>query len=329
VQVHTVRAIDGTDLSLPGSVVTIGVFDGLHLGHQTILDRLVAAAAKRGLPAVCVTFSVHPKAVLAAEAPRQILSLEHRLELLGQAGVDVAVVLEFSKELAATPPGDFVELLLVRRLHVRELVVGHDTAVGRDRLGDAAFLSEAGLRYGFAVVTVGGVVVDGQVVSSTAVRRAIAAGELVTARRMLGRPCSLLGRIVHGDGRGATIGFPTANLEVHSEAFPPLGVYAVTARCSAGDLPGVMNYGLRPTFHQDETHAVFEVHVLDRDDLSLYGERVEVFLHRYLRREQRFPGQAELVAQIGRDVEAARTVLAEVEVRGGLPPRPDATDSGG
>lgn len=315
-QRHHVSRLDELPLRLDGSVVTVGVFDGVHLGHQSILEHLLASARQRGLPSVCVTFSVHPRAVVESEGPPQILSLEHRLELLAAAGVDHTVVLEFSPELAATEAEDFVERLLVRALGTRELVIGHDTAVGRGRRGDGAFLVEAGLRYGFKVVALGEVLVDGQVVSSTALRRAIAAGELVTARRLLGRPVSLLGRVVHGDGRGATIGFPTANLEVLSEAFPPLGVYAVVARCEEGDLRAVMNYGLRPTFEQGTARAVFEIHVLDRSDLALYGRPMEVFLLRYLRREQRFASVDELVAQIHRDVDAARAVPEQP-----LPPR--------
>jgi riboflavin kinase/FMN adenylyltransferase len=194
----------------------------------------------------------------------------------------------------------------VRRLGVRELVIGHDTAIGKGRRGDAGFLATAGRRYGFRVVAVGGVTVNGEVVSSTGVRQAIAEGDLARAERLLGRPMSLLGTVVHGDGRGAQLGFPTANLEVRSEAFPPFGVYAVTARTAAGDLPAVMNYGLRPTFHQDESHGVFEIHVLDRHDLQLYGQRVEVFLHEQLRREQRFASVEALKVQIGKDVERAR-----------------------
>lgn len=316
-QRHHVRALSELDLALPGSVATIGVFDGLHLGHQTILDRLVSAARARSLPAVCITFSVHPKEVLGDRAPQQILSLEHRLELLAARGVDHAVVLEFSRELAGVEAQTFVEELLVRRLGVRELVIGHDTAIGRGRRGDAAFLAEQGVRHGFKVVSIGEVVVDGRTVSSTAVRHAIAAGDLATARRMLGRPPSLLGTVVRGDGRGAALGFPTANLEVVSEAFPPFGVYAVRARCAEGELPAVMNYGLRPTFHQDAAHAVFEVHVLDRHDLQLYGQRMEVGLEAFLRREQRFPDVASLKAQIARDVEAARAALS-----GHQPPLP-------
>lgn len=316
-QRHFVHGIDDLALHLDGSVVTLGVFDGLHLGHQTILDRVLASARRRGLPAVCVTFSVHPKAVLLGEAPRPILSVEHRLERLEECGIDHTVIIGFSEEFASTEPEAFVERLLVRKLGVRELVVGHDTAIGRHRRGDARFLAESGLRYGFKVVSLGEVHVDGLLVSSTTVRRAIAAGELVTARRLLGRPVSLRGTIVHGDGRGATIGFPTANLEVLGEAFPPLGVYAVTLRCAEGDLPGVMNYGLRPTFLQDETHAVFEVHVLDRADLDLYGHRVEVFLHRFLRREERFADAASLVAQIAKDCDAAREALHGTTVADG------------
>ena len=305
---HAIGAIEALDVLHPASVVTVGVFDGLHLGHVSILERLADAKASHALPAVCVTFSVHPRAVLKGEAPRQILSLDHRLELLAHHGVDDAVVIEFSPAFAGTEPEAFVELLLVRRLGVRELVIGHDTAIGKGRRGDAGFLAAAGRRYGFRVVAVGGVIVNGEVVSSTGVRQAIAEGDLERAERLLGRPMSLLGTVVHGDGRGAQIGFPTANLEVRSEAFPPFGVYAVTARTAAGDLPAVMNYGLRPTFHQDESHGVFEIHVLDRHDLQLYGQRVEVFLHEQLRREQRFASVEDLKAQIGRDVERARGV---------------------
>lgn len=307
---HPIASLGELDLLLPGSVVTLGVFDGLHLGHQTILDRVLAAARRRGLPAVCVTFSVHPRAVLLGEAPGQIHSVEHRLELLAAAGMDHAIVVAFNAEFARLEPEAFVEQLLVRRLGVRELIVGHDTAIGRHRRGDAAFLAQAGLRFGFTTVAVGEVTVDGLPTSSTAVRRAISAGDLGAARRMLGRPFSLLGRVVRGEGRGATLGFPTANLEVDGEAFPPFGVYAV--RVDGPGLvaaPAAMNYGLRPTFHQDGRHAVFEIHVLDRADLRLDGARMEVAFHAYLRPEQRFPSAEALVGQIRSDVQRVREVL--------------------
>jgi len=303
---HHLRRLADLPVLHTGAVVTVGVFDGLHLGHAAILQRLRDAAREHRLPAAAVTFWPHPRAVLKGEAPLHILSLEHRLELLAQQGVDDTVVIEFSEEFAGVEPEDFVEQLLVRRLGCRELVIGHDTAIGHARRGDAAFLAQAGRRYGFRVVAVGGVLVNGEVVSSTAVRQAIADGDLAHARRLLGRPVSLLGTVVKGDGRGATLGFPTANLEVTSEAFPPLGVYAVMARCRLGDLPAVMNYGLRPTFHQDSQHAVFEVHVLDRTDLQLYGERMEVLLLEQLRRERKFESVEALAAQIGRDCDAAR-----------------------
>ncbi len=322
-QRHSIRSLDELQLSLPSSVVTVGVFDGLHLGHQSILDRLFSAAALREAPSVCVTFSVHPKAVLTGKSPQHILSLEHRLELIEARGVDIAVVIEFGPEIAQVEAEDFVETLLVRKLGMAELIIGHDTTFGRDRRGDAELLVTLGLRHGFKVVTMGQVIVDGQPASSTAVRQAISSGDLQTARRLLGRPVSLLGRIVHGDGRGATIGFPTANLEVTSEAFPPLGVYAVTAVCEDGHFAGVMNYGTRPTFRQDDQRAVFEVHLLGRTrapeatqphsdtlgTLDLYGQRMEVSLHSYLRREQRFESPEALVAQIGRDIAQARQAL--------------------
>jgi riboflavin kinase/FMN adenylyltransferase len=292
-----------------GSVVSIGVFDGLHLGHAAILQRLRDAAREHRLPAVAITFWPHPRSVLRGEAPRHILSLEHRLELLGQQGVQEAVVIEFSPAFAAVEPEEFVEQLLVRRLGCRELVIGHDTAIGHARRGDADFLAEAGRHYGFRVVAVGGVSVNGEVVSSTGIRQAIAEGDLPRAQRLLGRPVSLLGTVVAGDGRGSTLGFPTANLEVTSEAFPPLGVYAVRARTAQGELPAVMNYGLRPTFHQDALHGVFEVHVLDRKDLQLRGQPMEVQLVEQLRREKKFDSVEALRAQIAKDCEAARAVL--------------------
>lgn len=303
-----IEALEDVPVLHAASVVTIGVFDGLHLGHQSILEHLNAAGRSRGLPKTCITFSVHPKAVLTHAPPRQILSLDHRLALLRSAGVDDVIVVAFSPRFASIEAETFVEELLVARLGVRELVVGYDTAIGHGRRGDAAFLARAGREHDFEVVAVGGVVVDGLTCSSTNIRHAIATGDLRTASRMLGRTVSLLGRVVRGDGRGATLGFPTANLEVVSEAFPPKGVYAVTARTADGDLPAVMNYGNRPTFAQDETHAVLEVHVLDARGLDLYGQRMEVFLHAFLRPERRFDGVESLVAQIRADCEAARDV---------------------
>jgi len=306
---HALRELQDLPVLHSGSVVTAGVFDGLHLGHVAILQRLRDAAREHGLPSACVTFWPHPRSVLRGEAPRQILSLEHRLELLERQGVDDTVVIEFSRAFAAVEPETFVEELLVRRLGCRELVVGHDTAIGKGRRGDAAFLAQAGRHYGFRVVAVGGVEVNGEVVSSTAVRQAVADGDLPHARRLLGRPVSLLGSVVRGDGRGTKLGFPTANLEVTSEAFPPLGVYAVLARTAQGELPAVMNYGLRPTFRQDATHAVLEIHVLGRTDLDLYGQRLEVVLIEHLRRERKFDGPEALRAQIARDCEDARAAL--------------------
>lgn len=307
---HALRELSDLPVLHAGAVVAVGVFDGLHLGHAAILQRLRDAAREHGLPSVCVTFWPHPRAVLRGEAPRHLLSLEHRLELLARQGVDDAVVIEFSPAFAAVEPEAFVEELLVRRLGCRELVIGHDTAIGRGRRGDADFLAAAGRRYGFRVVAVGGVIVNGEVVSSTAVRAALATGDLARATRLLGRRPSLLGSVVRGDGRGATLGFPTANLEVTSEAFPPLGVYAVLAHTGQGPLPAVMNYGLRPTFRQDATHAVFEVHVLDRTGLQLYGQSMEVELVESLRRERRFDGPEPLRAQIARDCDDARAALA-------------------
>ncbi|MED5329935.1 MAG: riboflavin biosynthesis protein RibF [Planctomycetota bacterium] len=308
---HHIKAPEEAPILEGGSVVTVGVFDGVHLGHRSILDRLTATASKRALPSACITFAVHPRSVLSANSPQSLLSLEHRLELLERLGLNHAVIIEFSEDFSRIEPEVFVDEILVRRLGAKELIIGHDTAIGHHRRGNAAFLESCAQQHGFHIVTVGGVAVDGQIVSSTGIRAAMSRGDLDAAQRMLGRPVSLLGTVVEGAGRGAKIGFPTANLEVHSEAFPPFGVYAVTARFpdeSSPDLPSVMNFGTRPTFNQNESHGVFEVHVLDQENLDLYGKRIEIFLHAFLRREHRFAGPEELVTQIRKDCEEARTV---------------------
>lgn len=292
-----------------GCIATIGVFDGVHLGHRAILDRTLSWARTERRPAVLVTFSVHPDLVVRGRAPELLLSLDHRLREIERAGIDAALILSFDVRLRELSAEEFAERILAGSLGVRGIVLGHDTAVGKDRRGNAALLDALGARLGFEVQSVGEIAIDGAVVSSTRIRDALRRGDLGTARQLLGRAPSLLGTIVHGDGRGRSIGFPTANLDTESECPPADGVYAVLALHGERRLRGLCNVGLRPTF--DGRRRCVEVHLLDFDE-ELYGTTLEVVFLQRLRDERRFAGPDELRAQIGLDRAAAEEVFRRV-----------------
>lgn len=298
-----------------GSAVSIGVFDGVHLGHRAILEANVRRARERGLVPTVVTFRRHPKRVLLGRAPRTLTSLEHRLELFRRAGIEHAVALNFDDELRSLPPEEFIERFLIRGLDTRTFVLGFDSKFGRDRRGTAELLQ----RLGHDVEVVPVVLVQGRAVSSTAIREAVELGDLTGAARMLGRPVSVLGRVVHGEALGRSLGFPTANLDLHHELHPPVGVYA----CRAHRVPdladtrgrrsydAVANIGFRPTVRGGGGPAEprVEVHLFDFDG-DLYGERLELEFVDRLRGEQRFDGPEALRQQIARDVLQARESLA-------------------
>jgi len=293
-----------------GAVVSIGVFDGVHLGHQAILERNRASARALGAEAAVVTFRRHPKGVLLGHAPKTLTSLQHRIELFERAGMDHAVVLRFTPELRSLGAEDFVRRVAVQGLAVRRFVLGFDSKFGRDREGTPERLQELG----FDVEVVPEVEVGGRAVSSTAIREAVELGDLVLAARMLGRRVSVLGRVVRGSQLGRQIGFPTANLDLHHELHPPPGVYAVRvvhvpAGRARSEHLGVCNIGFRPTLGGAATEPLVEVHVLDYSG-DLYGERLELQFAGRLRSERRFPDLAALRAQIALDVEEARKVLA-------------------
>lgn len=299
--------------STSGSVVSVGVFDGVHLGHQEILRRNVAAARALGARPTVVTFRQHPKSVLLGRAPRTLTSLEHRLELFRRAGVEHTVALTFDDELRSIPAAEFAHRFLAGALRARRLVLGFDSKFGRGREGTPEFVAALGL----AVDVVGQVVVGGRPVSSTAIREAVELGDLEGAAAMLGRPVAVYGAVVEGDRLGRQLGFPTANLDLHHELHPPTGVYAVRARVVRyGDaaetgptLAGVANIGFRPTLagRVPETPRI-EVHLLDFAG-DLYGRHVEVAFVARLREERRFDGLPALQAQIAADVDAARKIL--------------------
>ncbi len=292
------------------SVVAVGVFDGVHLGHQRLLHELLEmSSALGGMPTV-VTFANHPDQVLHGEAPPPIVSVPHRVRLLRRAGVARLVLLQFEPRLQQLSARAFAERLLVGRLRTRGLLLGYDSALGKDREGTPARFRELGAELGFAVHVGEPFEVDGKPVSSTAIRDAIANGDLALAHRYLGRFPGAIGTVVHGDARGKALGFATANLVLQPGALPPRGVYAVEAIADGVVHPAVANLGVRPTFAAASTtpEPRLEVHLLDWSG-DLYGRELEITFRQLLRPERRFADATELAAQIARDVAAARAAL--------------------
>ncbi len=290
-----------------GSVATIGVFDGVHLGHRAILDRTLTWARTERRPALLITFSVHPDLIVHGKAPERLQSLDQRLREIERAGIDAALVLPFDARLRELSAEQFMEQILVGSLELRGLVLGHDTAVGKDRRGDARLLRQLGAPRGLEVQSVGEIAIDGEIVSSTRIRDALRRGDLDSASRLLGRAPSLLGTVVAGDGRGRTLGFPTANLDIDSACPPSDGVYAVLALDGEQRHGGLCNIGRRPTFTNSDRRVV-EVHLLGFNG-DLYGRTLEIVFLERLRDERRFAGPADLIAQIEADRTAADELL--------------------
>ncbi|MFN8171070.1 MAG: bifunctional riboflavin kinase/FAD synthetase [Candidatus Nanopelagicales bacterium] len=303
-----------------GVVITIGVFDGVHRGHQALIAAAREQADLRGLPLVAMTFDPHPLAVIGPKrAPTSLATLEHRAELLRRAGADVVEVLAFDEDTAAMSPQDFVADVLVRRLGARAVVVGADFRFGHRAAGTLVTLEDEGARAGFSVVGVPLAGDHGQRWSSTATRALIEAGEVAAAAVALGRPYRIDGEVVHGDHRGRELGFPTANLAASAiapvQTAPPTvpsdGVYAGWVRLldspDAPAMPSAISVGTNPTF--DGLERRVEAHVLGRDDLDLYGQAIGVEIVDRLRGQLRFDGADALVAQMCEDVVNARAVL--------------------
>ncbi len=290
------------------SIVTIGVFDGVHLGHQRLVQRLVREAQESGRTSVVLTFFPHPDVVLKGVSGRYYLTHpEVRAALLLDMGVDLVITHAFNREISRIRAADFVDQLC-RHLNMAALWVGPDFALGFQREGDVPFLRARGLEQGFTVETVElRLTTGGQVISSASIRQALAAGEVEQAAAWLGRPYRVQGQVIVGDRRGRTIGFPTANLHVWEEqALPANGVYACWANWQGQRLMAVANIGVQPTF--DGAHMKVEAHLLDFDH-DIYGETLELAFVQRLRAERRFSSVPELVAQIQRDVASGRAIL--------------------
>jgi riboflavin kinase/FMN adenylyltransferase len=300
------------------TAVSIGVFDGVHLGHQHVLRTLRGEADRLGVSTAVVTFDTHPAYVLRPEsAPRLLTTLPQKLELLEDNGVDVVYVVQFDRARAATTAEEFVRDVFEGSLHARSIVVGEDFHFGAGRGGNVARLAELGVAAGFVVhglELIRHAPGAPEPVTSTAVRRALAGGDVGAASRMLGRPYEMRGTVVPGTGRGRAMGFPTANLEVPPNlAWPADAVYA--GWCTTADgvrRPGAINIGRRPTFVEHAPHSLIEVHVLDAPaDLDLRGAPVRIAFVELLRSEQRFHDAAALAAQLGRDIAHARHALGD------------------
>ncbi len=296
------------------TAVSIGVYDGIHTGHQTLIALLKERAAAEGLSTAIVTFDVHPALVLRPEnAPKLLTTLEQRLELLELAEIDYVYLVEFDTQRAQTSSEDFVDEVFVDGLNARVVVVGEDFHFGKGRAGNVETLRELGLDLGFDVTGVELVRRSESApepVSSTAIRRALAGGRVAEAAAMLGRYYEIRGEVIEGEKRGRTIGFPTANIPVNTNlAWPADGVYAGWfTRESGSRHPCAINIGRRPTFHLHAEHSLLEAHLLDFDG-DLYGESVRVEFVEFLRSEHRFAGVDELVEQLKKDVERTRQVL--------------------
>ncbi len=295
------------------SVITIGAYDGVHLGHRTVISEVRRLASEVDARSAVVTFDRHPASVVRpASAPKLLTDLPQKLELLAETGVDATAVIRFDEERAAEEAADFVRRVLVDCLATRAVVVGEDFHFGHRRTGNVALLRELGTIWDFEVVPLalfGESEATGPV-SSTMIRRSLAAGDVDTAARLLGRPFEARGLVVSGDRRGRLIGFPTANVEVASDlCLPADGVYAAWYERPDGQIhPCAVNVGRRPTFYEHAEVSLLEAHLIDFDG-DLYGEAARVRFVRSLRRERRFEGIEALAAQLATDVEHARAAL--------------------
>jgi riboflavin kinase / FMN adenylyltransferase len=309
---RVVRGLQGLDPPFANTIVTIGNFDGVHLGHREIFRRVVAKARALGGLATVVTFEPHPLKVLAPmQAPRLLNTYQEKERLIEASCIDLLVTLPFDQKLSKMPAREFIEEVLVQGLGVRHLIIGYDYAFGFNREGDADFLRELGQEHDYTVEVLGAVLQGDEVFSSTGVRHRLAAGNVAGVVKFLGRHFTLEGEVVHGAQRGAQLGFPTANLVTEKEILPRPGVYAVKVKFADRMYDGVMNIGFNPTFGLERISL--EVHLLDFSQ-DIYGETLRVYFIERLRDELIFSSVAALARQISEDIARARSILADTQV---------------
>ena len=306
-----IHETDSAPADAQRSVITIGAYDGVHRGHQAVITQVRNEAARLGCRSVVVTFDRHPASVVRPEsAPKLLTDIDQKMAALAATGVDATFVVRFDSDAAQEDPAEFVRRVLVETLRAQLIVVGEDFHFGYKRRGNVALLRELGKEHDFEVVPVQLIArPDGvaEPVSSTSIRRALAGGQVEVAANLLGRPFSVSGVVVHGDKRGRTIGFPTANIEVpNAMCLPADGVYSGTVqRADGSSHVCAINLGRRPTFFEHADHSLLEAHLLDFDG-DLYGERVSVTFEHFLRSERKFEGLESIKTQLQLDVAAAR-----------------------
>ncbi len=291
------------------SVVTFGVFDGLHIGHQDVLETVRARADADGFLSILFGFYPHPLTFLAPEkCPPVLMCLPKRIEILEQIGIDIAIFVNFNEQIASMSPNTFVDSVLLELCRAKHIVVGYACQFGKDREGNAELLESMGQESQFGVTVVPPTQLNGLPVHSTRIRQAIARGDLGLASQLLGRIYSLSGTVIRGDGRGRELGFPTANIEPGEQLSPPNGVYAIRAKLTDRWLNGVVNIGIRPTFNG--TKFQVESHFFEFDEV-IYGESIEIFFVEKIRSERKFSNMRALVQQIHRDIAVAEEILSQ------------------
>jgi riboflavin kinase / FMN adenylyltransferase len=303
-----IRGSENIPARLQGAFVTIGNFDGVHLGHRFIIQRLVEGARQEGCPAVVISFEPHPKMVLHPERRPfyLITSPKEKIRLLADLGIGAFILLPFSIKYARTTAEEFIREILWERLRIRKILIGHDYTFGRGKEGNEAFLTEAGSRLGFSVEVMNAFRVGDTVISSTKIREALLAGEVRFAATLLGRPYNLSGRVISGNHRGGSLGFPTANIEPEKELLPARGVYTVRVLREGKRHGGVLNIGFNPTF-TDGKFSI-EVHIFNFHK-NIYGRILDILFIERIRDEIRFTNPEQLIAQIDRDITRAREIL--------------------
>lgn len=291
-----------------GSIITIGAYDGLHLGHQALLGEVLDGAAEHRLVSVVVSFEPTPKEYFAAErAPARLMRFQDKYRALERLDVDLFYCPRFDRRMAALEPSQFAKQLIVDQLNARHVIIGDDFRYARDRTGDVSTLIASGQEFGFSVSQVASVIVDGERVSSTAIRKALKSGDMHKARDFLGRWFSMAGRVIEGKKLGRTLGFPTANIAVGRRVRPVHGIYAVRVQGVDNHCyDGVASIGTRPSV--DDGQVLLEVHLFDFDQ-SIYGQTLSVDFVAFLRSEEKFATMDALVAQMHKDLDAARDVL--------------------
>lgn len=294
------------------SIVTIGIFDGVHIGHETIIRKVVIRAKRLGVKSIVVTFDPHPLKVLGTgHFVPSLISLKHRVRLIKALGIDKILVMNFDKRMAAMAPEKFVAGVIIKKLNAGEIFVGEDFRFGRGARSDASDLKAIGEKIGLKVKVVKHVKKKGFIISSTLIRRLVVSGSINEASSFLGRPYSVLGTVVGGTRLARSLGYPTANINPHHEAIPPSGVYAVRVKFNGRLFKGVMNIGVRPTFydHGRDKEPSIEVHIFDFNS-RIYGRDLEILFVRKLRDEKKFKTIDRLIAQIKKDEASSRKALA-------------------